>query len=48
MRLISLNIHGGHEFEALIDFVKAQQEVTDIFCFQEVFDTPTDSKEIDR
>jgi endonuclease/exonuclease/phosphatase family metal-dependent hydrolase len=36
MKLITLNIRGGHVREPLLDFIKAQQEI-DIFCFQEVY-----------
>ncbi|OGE83829.1 MAG: hypothetical protein A2846_04725 [Candidatus Doudnabacteria bacterium RIFCSPHIGHO2_01_FULL_49_9] len=42
MKLVSLNIWGGMRFEALMEFVKAQAADTDIFCFQEVFSTPSD------
>lgn len=45
MKLISLNIWGGTVFEPLIDFVKSHAGDTDFFCFQEVFDTPTDRTE---
>ena len=41
MKLISLNIWGGKMFEPLIAFIREQAVDTDIFCFQEVFDTPT-------
>jgi len=43
MRLISLNIWGGRVHQALLDFVKNHAEDTDIFCFQEVYKTPTDT-----
>jgi endonuclease/exonuclease/phosphatase family metal-dependent hydrolase len=36
MRLISLNIWGGHVRNPLLEFVASQQKV-DIFCFQEVY-----------
>jgi len=36
MKLISLNIWGGHLRAPLLEFIKAHQEV-DIFCFQEVY-----------
>ncbi|MGV8168513.1 MAG: endonuclease/exonuclease/phosphatase family protein [Candidatus Nanoarchaeia archaeon] len=48
MKLISLNIWGGHEFEALMTFVKEQSKDTDIFCFQEIFDTPTERKIVEK
>lgn len=44
MRIISLNIWGGRIFEPLLDFIKAHRADTDIFCFQEVFDTDTDKE----
>lgn len=42
MKLITLNIWGGKVFAPLIDFIKLQANSTDIFCFQEMFHTPTD------
>jgi len=36
MKLITLNIWGGHVREPLLAFIKAHQEI-DIFCFQEVY-----------
>jgi endonuclease/exonuclease/phosphatase family metal-dependent hydrolase len=36
MKLISLNIWGGHVLQPLLDFIKTHREV-DIFCFQEVY-----------
>ncbi|MEY4731792.1 MAG: hypothetical protein RL681_738 [Candidatus Parcubacteria bacterium] len=42
MKLISLNIWGGTLYEPLMAFVKQHAKDADIFCFQEVFDTPTD------
>lgn len=36
MKLISLNIWGGHVRDALLHFVKTHQDV-DIFCLQEVY-----------
>ncbi|MBI2022278.1 endonuclease/exonuclease/phosphatase family protein [Candidatus Daviesbacteria bacterium] len=44
MKLISLNAFGGTKFVALADFIDKQKDSTDIFCFQEIFDTPTDMK----
>ncbi len=41
MKLISLNIYGGHFFEALMEFIKINAAQTDIFCFQEVLSTPS-------
>ncbi len=36
MKLITLNIWGGHVRNPLLDFIKFHRE-TDIFCFQEVY-----------
>lgn len=36
MKLITLNIWGGHIRNPLLDFIKSHQEI-DIFCFQEVY-----------
>lgn len=36
MKLITLNIWGGHVRQPLLDFIQAQHD-TDIFCFQEVY-----------
>ncbi len=36
MKLMTLNIWGGHIRDPLLTFIKAHQE-TDIFCFQEVY-----------
>ncbi len=40
MKLISLNIWGGREFNALLSFLTSHAESTDIFCFQETFSFP--------
>ena len=39
MKLISLNTWGGKVYKPLLKFVKEQSLDTDIFCFQEVFDS---------
>jgi len=44
MKLISLNIWAGREYNALMKYVSDKANDTDIFCFQEVFDTPTSKK----
>lgn len=44
MKLISLNIWGGKKFKPLINFIKENSKDTDIFCFQEVFDTSSNIK----
>lgn len=55
MKLISLNTWGGKIFEPLIDFIsgacnnsvviKNEAKDTDIFCFQEIYDTKSDIKQ---
>ncbi len=42
MKLISLNIWGGSLFDPLMEFIKLHAADTDIFCFQEIYDTPTE------
>lgn len=44
MKLISLNTWGGRHFEPLINFIKQHCQDTDIFCFQEIYDTKSDVK----
>lgn len=44
MKLISLNTWGGKYFKPLIDFIKQNQD-TDIFCFQEIYDTSSNVKQ---
>jgi hypothetical protein len=39
MKIVSLNIWGGKEKEALFSFVEGQKDA-EIFCFQEIFDSP--------
>lgn len=39
MRLISLNTWGGKLYQPLTRFVEENSQTTDVFCFQEVFDT---------
>ncbi|MBI4152645.1 endonuclease/exonuclease/phosphatase family protein [Candidatus Woesearchaeota archaeon] len=41
MKLVSLNLWAGREFTSLMDYVAVQARSTDVFCFQEVFHTPT-------
>lgn len=40
MKLLSLNLWGGTCNEILFDFLKRQSETVDIFCFQEVLNSP--------
>lgn len=40
MRIISLNAFGGHLFDGLMDFVRAEAPATNMFCFQEMLDSP--------
>lgn len=44
MKLISLNTYGGYFFEPLMDFIRLHSKNTDIFCFQELLDTPDNIK----
>lgn len=43
MKLLSLNIWGGRQFDVLIDYIQKHSHDVDVFCFQEVFDTPTEN-----
>ncbi|MBI4363646.1 MAG: endonuclease/exonuclease/phosphatase family protein [Candidatus Doudnabacteria bacterium] len=42
MKVISLNILGGRVFEPLKSFLTNEALDTDFFCFQEVYDSPSD------
>lgn len=46
MRLISLNIWGGRRLPELLEYLEAESATTDIFCFQEMFVTIGDTKEM--
>lgn len=39
MKLTSLNVWGGKRYKPLLSFIKKHSKDTDIFCFQEVFNT---------
>lgn len=41
MKLISLNVQCGVNYEPLVEFIKRQSSEIDIFCFQEVFHDTT-------
>lgn len=45
MKLISLNTWGGKIYQPLMDFIKQHSQDTDIFCFQEIFNTKSDIKQ---
>lgn len=47
MKLLSCNIWGARQGKILFDYLKKESAHTDIFCFQEVFDTTSDIKEHD-
>lgn len=47
MKLITLNIWGGHVLKPLLDFVAQHQEV-DIFCLQEVYHNAADKFSTDN
>lgn len=40
MKIVFLNIWGGKMYEPLLAFLREQASATDVFCFQEVFDSP--------
>ena len=42
MKLISLNLWAGREYDTLMNWISKEAESTDLFCFQEVFDTNSD------
>lgn len=44
IKLISLNTWGGKYFEPLVTFIKQYAQDTDIFCFQEIYDTTSEVK----
>lgn len=44
VKLISLNTWGGKIYKPLINFVKENSSSTDIFCFQEIFNTTSNVK----
>lgn len=45
MKLISLNTWGGKIYEPLMAFIKEHSGDTDIFCFQEIYDTTSSVKQ---
>ena len=40
MKLINLNTWGGTHLDSLMEFIKSQRDQTDIFCFQEIYNSP--------
>ncbi len=40
MKLINLNVWGGQVYKPLLEFLKKESRDTDIFCFQEVMESP--------
>lgn len=44
MKLICLNTWGGKIYKPLINFIKENSKDTDIFCFQEIFNTTSKIK----
>lgn len=46
MKLISLNTWGGKIYQPLINFIGENAKDTDIFCFQEIFDTTSNLTEV--
>lgn len=47
MKLISLNVQYGKELNSLKRYLAKEIENTDIFCFQEVFNTPSSKKTLE-
>ncbi|MDO8577115.1 MAG: hypothetical protein Q7R82_02105 [Candidatus Daviesbacteria bacterium] len=45
MKLISLNTWGGKIYQPLVAFIQQHSKDTDIFCFQEVFNTKSNIKQ---
>lgn len=45
MKLISLNTWGGKMFDPLMDFIRSHRQSTDIFCFQEIYNTKSNIKQ---
>lgn len=41
MHIETLNVWGGRVYEPLMDHLQTQRDSVDVFCFQEVCDTPT-------
>jgi len=44
LRIISLNLWAGKVLEPLTSFLKQTRDATDIYCFQEVFNHPSDAE----
>lgn len=42
MKLITLNIWGGKLFQPFLEFIKEYSDSVDVFCFQEIYRSPTD------
>ncbi|MFA5945518.1 MAG: endonuclease/exonuclease/phosphatase family protein [Patescibacteria group bacterium] len=45
MRMIVCNVWGGRIFEPLMQFINEEKEKTDIFLFQEIYSTHSETKE---
>src|SRR3989344_6304278 len=45
MKLISLNTWGGRYLEDLLRFIKSNSKDSDIFCFQEIYNTSSSVKQ---
>lgn len=48
MKLETLNIWGGKIFEPLLEHLKKQASIVDIFCFQEVYHTTAEDEKVMR
>ena len=44
MKLICLNLWGGTLLDEILDFIKTNSNDTDIFCFQEVYTSPKETR----
>jgi hypothetical protein len=47
MKLISLNIKGGFQGKKFFDYIKREAKTTDVFCFQEVYNSKLGVKVLD-
>jgi len=46
MRIITLNTWGGKVYQPLMDFFTQHSDTTDIFCLQEIFNSPSVRSEL--
>lgn len=48
MRMISLNVYSGVVYEPLMEFLRKEKEITDIFSFQEVLSAPEETHKLGK